>query len=225
MVRRAICWILVVLIPAWVPAEDARAMLESKGVVLVNGNQTVGLPSVIFSGALIETKDASGASISAPGTSVIVLPGSLVEFQGQIFSLEHGSVSVATSNGTGVRVHCITIVPASTAWTQFEVMDVNGSIKVAARKNDVRLETLASKTPKGVSTSQGGNLREGEETTRYESDGCETTKTKKETGAVPSATGGILSSEYAKWIAIATIGGTGLFVAVRHDDPVSPFRP
>ena len=104
-------------------------------------------------------------------------------------------------------------------------MDVNGSIKVAARKNDVRLETLASKTPKGVSTSQGGNLREGEETTRYESDGCETTKTKKETGAVPSATGGILSSEYAKWIAIATIGGTGLFVAVRHDDPVSPFRP
>ena len=83
MVRRAICWILVVLIPAWVPAEDARAMLESKGVVLVNGNQTVGLPSVIFSGALIETKDASGASISAPGTSVIVLPGSLVEFQRQ----------------------------------------------------------------------------------------------------------------------------------------------
>jgi hypothetical protein len=220
------CWILVFLIPAWVAAEDAGAMLQSNGVVLINGNQTVGLPSAIFSGALIETKDASAANITALGTSVIVLPNSLVEFQGQIFSLEHGSISVVTSNGIGVRVHCITIVPASVGSTHFEVMDVNGTIKVAARKNDVRLETLASsKRPKSVSTSHEGNLREGEETTRYESDGCETTKTKKETGAVPTATGGILSSEYAKWIAIATIGGTGIFLAVTHDDPISPFRP
>jgi hypothetical protein len=226
MIRRTICCVFVILIPVWAAAEDAGAMLESKGVVLVNGNQTVGLSSAIFSGALIETKDASGADITAPGTSVIVLPDSLVEFQGQIFSLEHGSISVLTSNGTAVRVHCLTIIPASMAWTRFEVMDVNGSIKIAARKNDVRVETIApSKKPKGVSASQGGNLREGEETTRYESDGCETMKTKKDTGAEPTATGGILSSEYAKWFALAAIGGTGLFVAVRGDNPASAAIP
>jgi 2-keto-3-deoxy-6-phosphogluconate aldolase len=50
-------------------------------------------------------------------------------------------------------------------------------------------------------------------------------KTKKETGAVPTASGGILNSEFAKWIAIGGVGGVGGFLAVQQDDVASPFIP
>ncbi len=161
-------------------------------------------------------------------TSVIILPGSLLEFYGTSLSLEHGSVSVGTSHGVSVTVGCITIVPVSAAFTQYEIIDVDGNIKIAARKDDVRLDVAAhGKTPKDVSGTQAGTLREGEETTRHESDGCKEVKTEKETGAVPTASGGILNSEFAKWVAIGGVGGLGAFLAVQHDDPApaSPFIP
>ena len=127
-----------------------------------------------FSGDLLETRADSMANLKALGTNVIILPISLVEFQGQSMSVEHGSVSVATSHGISVRAGCMMIVPASSAWTQFEVTDVNGTVQVAATKNDVRLETVndsgsAKELPASLSSS---NLREGEQTSREDSAGC-----------------------------------------------------
>ena len=216
---------LVVVTPAWLVAADASAMLYGKGVVLRNG---VAIPnsSAMFSGDLIETRADSIGTLNSVGSSVVILPISLVQFQGSSVSLEHGAVTVATSHRVSVRVGCMTIVPLSDAWTQYGVMDVNGSIKITAEKNDIRLDMLAQgKAPKEVSTGQAGSLREGEETTRYESDGCKAVKNKKETGAVPTASGGVLSSDYVKWLAIAGLGTAGAFVSAQPDDPVSPFTP
>jgi hypothetical protein len=215
----------IVVTPVWVTAANPGGMLYTAGVVLRNG-QVIPDASALFPGDLLETNSRSGARVQELGTNVIILPTSLVEFHVPTLSLEHGSLSVATSHGVSVSVGCMTVVPISTAWTQYEIIDVNGSIKIAARKNDVRLDILAhGKTLKDVSTAQDGTLREGEETTRQESDGCKEVKTKKESGAVPSASGGILSSEYAKWIAIGGVGGLGVFLAVQQDDPASPFKP
>jgi hypothetical protein len=116
---------LIAVIPASLSAADAGAMLYGKGV-LRNG---VEIPnsSAVFSGDLLETRPGSIANLNSLGSSVIISPTSLVEFQGQSLSVEHGSVSVATSHGISVRVRCMTIVPVTSSWTQFEVTDVNGT--------------------------------------------------------------------------------------------------
>ena len=39
-----------------------------------------------------------------------------------------------------MHVNCVTTVPVLKEWTQYEVTDVNGSVQVAARKDDVNVE-------------------------------------------------------------------------------------
>jgi hypothetical protein len=209
--------------PASLIAADAGAVLYGKGVVLRN-NTEIGTSAAIFPGDLIETKSDSTGNLNSLGTSVIILPNSLVEFEGQSLSVEHGSVSVGTSHGISVRVGCITIVPVSSAWTQFEVTDVNGTVHVAAKKNDVRLETQTKlESTKETSSHKSGDLREGEQTTRDESDGCKGGK--KDAATPPAGTGGILSSQYVKDGAIAAIGGLGLYLLLQPDDAASPWKP
>lgn len=225
MLRVIICWILVAVTPVSLAAADAGAMIYGKGV-LRNG---VEIPnsSAVFSGDLLETRAGSIANLNSLGSSVIILPTSLVEFQGQSLSVEHGSVSVATSHGISVRVRCMTIVPVTSSWTRFEVTDVNGTVEVAAKKNDVRLETVAmSGSAKEASASHmSSNLREGEQTTRDESDGCKADKRKKDAGAATAGHGGPLNSDYAKYGALGAIGGVGVWLALDHDDPPSPWKP
>jgi hypothetical protein len=121
----------------------------------------------------------------------------------------------------------MTVVPVTSAWTQFEVTDVNGSVEVAATKNDVRLETAASSSSqKELSASQtSSNLREGEQATRDESDGCKSDKRKRDEGAVPAGSGGVFGSDYVKYGALAAIGGVGVWLALDDDDPPSPWKP
>ena len=226
--QNVVCWMLILITPASLAAADSEsAMLFTKGVVLRNG---VEIPnsSAIFSGDLLETKADSVANLNATGSSVIILPGSLVEFQGKTLSVEHGAVSVATSHGISVRVRCITVAPVSSAWTQFEVTDVSGTVGILAKKNDIRLDTQPdSNTPKEVSASSrsGTVLREGDQTTRDESDGCKNEKRKKDGGAIPAGTGGPLNSELVKYGGLAALGGLGLWLALEHDDPPSPWKP
>jgi len=226
--KYVICWMLILTTPASLAAADSEsAMLFTKGVVLRNG---VEIPnsSAIFFGDLLETKAGSVANLNATGSSVIILPGSLVEFQGKTLSVEHGSVSVATSHGISVRVKCMMVAPVSSAWTQFEVTDVNGAVGISAKKNDIRLDMQPdSSSPKEVSSSSrsGTVLREGDQTTRDESDGCKNEKRKKDAGAVPAGTGGPLNSEIMKYGSLAALGGLGLWLALEHDDPPSPWKP
>jgi hypothetical protein len=219
---------LILITPVSLAAADSEsAMLFTKGVVLRNG---VEIPnsSAVFAGDLLETKADSVANLNATGTSVIILPGSLVQFQGKTLSVEHGAVSVATSHGISVSVRCMTVEPVSSAWTQFEVTDVNGSVGISAKKNDIRLyQQPDPSSPKEVSASSrsGTVLREGDQTTRDESDGCKNEKRKKDGGAVPAGTGGPLNSELMKYGSLAALGGLGLWLALEHDDPPSPWKP
>jgi hypothetical protein len=80
MLRATVCWVLIAAIPASLSAADAGAMLYGKGV-LRNG---VEIPnsSAVFSGDLLETRADSIANLDSLGSSVIISPTSLVEFQG-----------------------------------------------------------------------------------------------------------------------------------------------
>ena len=152
-----------------------------------------------FLGDLVETRAGSIANLNSLGSSVIILPASLVEFQGQSLLVEHG-IRVATSHGFSVHVGCMTVVPVSSAWTKFEVTDVNGTVEVVARENNLRLEMSAgSGTSKELSASRSSSdLREGEKTSRDESAGCKSDKRRKNAGATPAGRGGILNTNRAR---------------------------
>jgi hypothetical protein len=96
--QAVICWLLIALTPASLLAADidpGGAMLYGRGKepVLLNGKP---LPrsSAVFPGDLIQTPSESVATLDAPGSGVVVYPDSVVQFERNSISLQHGSVSV-----------------------------------------------------------------------------------------------------------------------------------
>jgi hypothetical protein len=117
------------------------------------------------------------------------------------------------------------VSPTAGVWTEFEVRDVDGTVKIAARKGDL---TISDDT--GTTT-----LAQGQETTRDESqsqDDSQARKGKKKKkgagpapAAAPGAAGGVLNSPIAIGIAGGiALGGTA-WVLSHGDDPVSPAKP
>lgn len=213
--REVLTWLLIMLLPASTFAADSSAaMLYTNGTAWINGGN-VPKSSAIFSGDLVQTKTDSVASIKSPGTSVLVFSDSLVQYQGAAVKLEHGSVNVGTSKSMATEVGGLKVEPASgSSWTEFEVRDTDGAVRIIARKGNLRLTDANGTTM----------LAQGQETTRDENP--EKGKKKRERGgAVPAAGGGILDSPYAIGIGAAAVGGLTAWVLLRDDDPVSPNKP
>ena len=157
--RKSLCWMMIFLFPCSLLAADAgAAMLSAKGEAWVNGS-AVPRSSAIFPGDLVQTKPDSIVHINAAGSNLMILPESMVKFEGNAISLEHGTVTVATSKGMATHVGAVTVSPASTNWTEFEVTDVNGTVQIMARKGDVNVNDGYNNT----------TLAQGQQTTRDES--------------------------------------------------------
>lgn len=223
--RRMAGCVLLLSFPASSFAADSNAaMLYAHGAAWLNGAH-VPASSAIFIGDLVQTRSDSGAHINAPGSSITVLGDSLVKFEGSSLKVEHGSVEVATSKGVATTAGEVRVAPASSSWTEFNVTDVDGTVRIAARKGD-----LTVTDDKGTVT-----LAQGQETTRDEQSAppdqaTDTTKDKKKnkkraSGAAPAAGGGILSSPIAVGIGAAAIGGVTAWVLLQSDNPVSPSTP
>src|SRR5271165_2540006 len=134
-----ICCVMVVLFPVSLAAADTgSAVLRSEGGVWVNGMEVAG-STVVFPGDVLETKPGFVANLDAEGSSVLIQPESVVKFQGNYLSLEHGSVSVGTSTSMSVHVNCIKVEPVSNERTQYDVTDTSGTVHVVAHKNDVNI--------------------------------------------------------------------------------------
>ena len=114
-------------------------MLYSKGTAWLNGSQ-VPRSSAIFPGDIVQTEAESLANINAVGSNVMILSDSLVKFEGGQISVEHGRVSVVTSKGMGTRAGDVVVTPLSAGVTEFEVVDLNGTVEVMARKGDVSVD-------------------------------------------------------------------------------------
>jgi hypothetical protein len=92
-------------------------------------------------------------------------------------------------------------VPAGASWTEFEVHDTDGAVRIIARKGDVKL----------IDASGTTTLAEGQEASRDAT--SEKGKKKRERGgAVPAA-------------GIGVVGGITAWALIHDDDPVSPRRP
>jgi hypothetical protein len=216
--RKMVSCVLVLMVPASLFAADSgAAMLYANGAAWLNGSH-VPNSSAIFAGDLVQTRSDSAANIHAPGSSITVLGDSLVQFEGASLKVEHGGVSVSTSKGVATTAGDVRVAPVSNAWTEFNVTDIDGTVRIAARKGDLTV------------TDDNGTvtLAQGQETTRDEqSDQSDKKKKdkKRAAGAVPAAGGGVLNSPIAIGIGAAAIGGVTTWVLLQTSNPVSPSTP
>ena len=217
--------VMVIIFPgALFAADQPAAMLYSHGSAWLNGNP-IARSSAIFSGDLVQTNADSVANINATGSSVLVLNESLIEYEGSTLKLEHGGVAISTSKLLATHAGDVKVSPVAAGWTEFEVRDVDGKVRIVARKGD-----LAISDSTGTTT-----LPQGQETTRDESqsqDDSQAQKGKKKkkgsgpaAAAAPGAAGGILNSPVAIGIAGGIVLGGTAWVLSHSDDPESPVKP
>jgi hypothetical protein len=184
----------------------------------VNGAEVRHSSSAIFSGDLLRTQSESAANINAPGSSIIILPDSVVQFEGSSVRIAHGGIAVSTSRGVATTAGDVKVAPASKSWTQFDVIDVDGTVRIAARKGDV-----------AVSDSKGTvTLAQGQETTRDESSDTsnkEKKKKKSEGGTAQAASGATLDKAIAIGIGAAAVAGIVAWALVPGGNSVSPSKP
>jgi hypothetical protein len=217
--RKMVSCVLLLIVPASVFAADSgAAMLYANGAAWLNGSH-VPNSSAIFAGDMVQTRSDSAANIHAPGSSITVLGDSLVKFEGASLNVEHGGVSVSTSKGVATTAGDVRVAPVSNAWTEFNVTDIDGTVRIAARKGDLSI------------TDDNGTvtLAQGQETTRDEQSD-QGNKKRKDTkrgngGAVPAAGGGVLNAPIAIGAGAAAIGGVTIWVLTRSSNPVSPATP
>lgn len=220
--RGLVSCVLTILFPYSLFAADSNAaMLYINGSAWVNGTHVPRPSSAIFSGDLVQTRRDSVANINAPGSSITVMADSLVQFEGSSLKIEHGGVAIATSKGVGTTAGDVKVTPVSGEWTEFNVIDVDGTVRIAARKGELSIFD-------GNATT---TLAQGQETTRQETSD-ETTdangkkrKKREDASAVPGATGGILNSPYAIGAGAAAIGAVAVWVLIKSDNPASPAIP
>ena len=211
--RNLFCWMLLTVTPASLLAADSgAAMLYAKGPAWINGS-SVPRSSAVFPGDMVQTQPNAVVHINATGSSVMILSDSLVKYEGNAVSVEHGSVSVVTSNSMRTHAGEVTVVPVSDAHTRFEVTDVNGTVQIVAREGDVSVSN-------GTETTR---LAQGEQTTRDDSENRK--KKRRAAGAAPAAGGGVLDSPYAIAVGAGAVGGLVLWVLLQGDDPASPVDP
>ena len=218
------CMMIMIFPAALFAAEQPAAMLYSHGTALLNGN-SIARSSAVFTGDVVQTNADSVANINAVGSSILVLNDSLVQYEDGGLKLEHGGLTVSTTKLVRARAGDVTVSPTAGVWTEFEVRDVDGTVKIAARKGDL---TISDNT--GTTT-----LAQGQETTRDESqsqDDSQARKGKKKkkgagpaAAAAPGAAGGILNSPVAVGIAGGIVVGGTAWVLSHGDDPVSPAKP
>lgn len=219
---RLVSCVLLFLFPTSMFAADSNAaMLYTNGTAWINGAHVPRASTAIFFGDLLQTRSDSVANINSPGSTITVFSDSLVKFEGASLNIEHGGVTVSTSKGVATTAGDVKVAPASDAWTEFNVIDVDGTVRIAARKGDLMVSDAG-----GTVT-----LPQGQETTRDESSPqSDKSKDKKKSkkrgvGAEPAAGGGILNSPVAIGIGAAAIGGVAAWVLVHNDEPASPSKP
>lgn len=181
------------------PEQASGAILHSDGGVWVNGYEAHD-SAAVFPGDLIETKSGFSANLSIDGSTVLLAPETVGKFQGDLFDLDHGVVSVVTSKSFKVRVNCIRVVPVVNDWTEYVVSDLTGSVQVNARKKDVNVEheqKLAKPSPEKEATDHA-SVHEGEQKSYDSSEIC----------GAPAPLNGAANGMSPKWI-IAGAGGGG----------------
>ena len=200
----------VLLLPLATYAENDVAVVQASRAAWLNGSVIPQL-SAIFPGDIVQTK-ADLADIDAFGSKVRIWKDSLLTYRSNLIELERGGVSIITSKAMATNIGSITIRPASVAWTEFQVMDHGGAVRIVATKGDLLVADES-----GTST-----LNSGQETTR---DASAKRSKKRSGGAIPAAQGSVMDSKAAVILGGAAAAGVTTWVLCQSDDPISPDTP
>ena len=141
-------------------------------------------------------------------------PDSMVKFEQNSVSLQRGSVNVATSKRMVATARQVTVTPTSDAWTEFEVADMNGSIRVVASKGSV-----------DVNCGKGNaSLSEGDEANSDASGNCN--KKKRPGGALFPGSPSTLAGPWVVIGALGTLGGVLCILLCDNPQPfISQWKP
>jgi hypothetical protein len=216
--------VLLFLFPASMVAADSNAaMVYTSGTAWINGSHVPRLSTSIFIGDLLQTRSDTVANINSPGSTVTVFSDSLVKFGGSSLEIEHGGVTVSTSKGIAATVGDLRVVPASGAWTEFNVIEADGMVKIAAKKGDLSL----SDDDGTVTLAQGQETTRDESSDQSDKNNKDKKKSKKRGvgGAAPAAGGGILNSPVAIGIGAGAVGFVAAWVLLHNDEPANPSKP
>jgi ferric-dicitrate binding protein FerR (iron transport regulator) len=196
-------------------------MLRTNGSVLLNGS-SVPASSAIYSNDSIETRSDAVARIEISGTTVDISAETVVQFEGDAIRLDHGRLSVNTSRAFRVYVGCLTVTPVKQDWTQYDVTDRDGTVTVAALKDDVNIDSRSpnAQSAKAPAKSERVSVRQGEQKSREEK--CAAAYRP----ADADAKGPILNSPYIVGPAGGIIvGGTLCLLLCWNNQPLSPSCP
>lgn len=208
--------LLTLLVPAQLLSQEpASGMVYASGTAWVNGTE-VPKSAAIFQGDTLQTKQDASANIGSNGSSVMVLPDSLLKYEGTAVDVDRGAVRVSTGAGFAAHACEVKARPAENVPTQYQFIHNDRRVEIVATKGDVIVEDHdGSKT-----------LKEGEQTSR--ADGCEAAakkNPKRRPGAATAAGGGILSSNVAVYTGIGVVTGITIWVLLQGGDPLSPSCP
>src|ERR1043165_7234816 len=213
VLQKTIAGCLLLLMPAVLSAQNtAAAVIFPAGTVYLNGAQ-LSNSSAFMAGDVLQTRENGAANINIAGSSAVVDSNSIVRFQADGFSLDRGSISVATGKGLSVYARDFKITPASGDWTQFYVTRSSGTIGIIARKASVIVTC-------GSSTS---TVKEGQQISREDAASCGLVT--KGNGAPAAVKGPIITSDRVGIGAAVAGGGLAIWVLAHDDDPVSPTKP
>ena len=219
--RKLVCGVMIAIAPSPLLAQySERALLHSDGGAWLNESPAPSV-SAIFPDSLIQTQAQHTARIDAEGSTVLIGAETVVQYQGLELALDHGMLQLDTSREMKVLIGCITITPISSDRTLYTVTDVDGKVKIAASKNDVKVHLHTGIHREKQSSSSDFIVHEGEEKTHSEHCG----------GYLPRPADG--ASGLPAWLdttaaKIVIGGGSGVaicYLICKGDDPISPSKP
>src|SRR5258708_18418498 len=188
------------------------AVIFPAGTVYLNGAQ-LNNSSAFMTRDVLQTRENGVPNINATGSPAVVDSNSIVRFQPDGFSLDRGSISVATGKGMSVYARDFKITPASGEWTQFYVTRSSGTIGIIARKGSITVSC-------GANTS---TVKEGQQISREDATSCGLVT--KGNGAPAAVKGPIVTADRVGVEALAAGGIIATWPPPHTDDPVSPVHP
>jgi hypothetical protein len=136
--RAFLCWTMIALLPASAVAAAGAAMAHPYGAAWLNG-VSVEHASTIFPGDLVQTNPGSVLKIEAIGSSVTVLSDSLITFDGDSAAIKRGSAKLKTSSSMSAHAGIVTVRPASSELTEFQVTRATDTVQIVALKGDLHI--------------------------------------------------------------------------------------
>jgi hypothetical protein len=224
--RKLVCGVMIVVAPVSLTAQTTdrtlRGLLHNDGGTWLNGTPAPA-SAAIFADSLVQTEAGYSARINTEGSTALIGPETVMQFQGSELALDHGSLQLDTAREMKVLIGCVSVIPTSSDRTEFNVTDVDGRVKIVALKNDVRIHLHGAVVKSKQGPSSDMVVRQGQQATR--SDRCATPA--RPTQGL-DANGSPLTNPWVDG-GIITIGALTCWALCRGsgspNTPVSPWKP